>query len=103
MASLYRPTVIRYVNAQGRQVEKGTPGARRIREKSKTWRGRYRAADGKPRTVSLCDDQDAAETMLNELSNRAKREARGDIDPFEFHRERPLTEHLADFRAFLES
>ena len=67
MASLYRPTVIRYIDLQGRQVPKGTPGAKRTREKSKTFRGRYRGADGKPRTVSLCDDEDAAETMLGEI------------------------------------
>ena len=103
MASVYRPTVIRYIDSQGRQVPKGTIGAKRTREKSKTFRGRYRGADGKPRTVSLCDDQDAAETMLNELVTRAKREARGDIDPFEDHRKRPLAEHLEHFRAFLES
>ena len=103
MASVYRPTVIRYLDSQGRQVPKGTPGAKRTREKSKTFRGRYRGADGKPRTVSLCDDQDAAETMLNELVTRAKREARGDIDPFEDHRKRPLAEHVEGFRSFLES
>ncbi len=103
MASLYRPTVIRYINAEGRQVSKGTLDAKRLRERSKTWRGRYRAADGKMRTVSLCDDRDAAETMLNDLANRAKREARGDIDPFEDHRQRTLAEHVEDFRAFLES
>ena len=101
MASLYRPTVIRYIDSQGRQVPKGTPGAKRVREKSKTFRGRYRGADGKPRTASLCDDQDAAETMLSELVKRAKREAAGDIDPFEDHRKRPLAEHLADFESGL--
>ena len=103
MASLYRPTIIRHIDAKGRQVPKGTPGAKRVREKSKTFRGRYRAADGKIRTVSLCDDQDTAETMFNEIVSRAKREARGDIAPFEDHRKRPLAEHVEDFRTFLES
>jgi predicted RNase H-like HicB family nuclease len=101
MASLFRPTVIRYVNAQGRQIPKGAPGAKRVREKSKTYRGRYRTAGGKIRTVSLSDDHDAAETMLGELVKRAKRKASGDIDPFEDHRKRPLTEHLEDFEAAL--
>ena len=101
MASVYRPTVIRYIDSQGRQVPKGTPAAKRTREKSKTFRGRYRGADGKPLTVSLCDDQDAAETMLNELVKRARREAAGDIDPFEDHRKRPLADHLEEFEAAL--
>ncbi len=103
MASLYRPTIIRYCDAQGRQVPKGTTGAKRTREKSKTFRGRYRAADGMICTMSLCDDRDAAETMLAKIANRAKRESRGEIDPFEDHRQRPLAEHVEDFRSFLES
>jgi hypothetical protein len=103
MSSLYRPTVIRYTDSQGRQVPKGTPGAKRVHSKSKTLRGRYRAADGTIRTVSLCDDRDAAETMLNELVRRARREAAGDIDPFEGHRQRPLAEHIEAFREFLDA
>ena len=103
MAGTYRPTIIRYLNAQGRQVPKGTPGARRVREKSKTFWGRVPDANGKPRGVALCDDADAAESMLATMKERAKRIARGDIDPFEDHRERPLAEHVEDFRSLLES
>jgi len=64
MANLYRPTIIRYVDADGRQVTKGTPGARHKRMKSKTWWGKYRGADGKPKCVSLDEDRETAETML---------------------------------------
>ena len=103
MAGTYRPTIIRYLNAQGRQVPKGTPGARRVREKSKTFWGRVPDANGKSRGVALCDDGEAAEAMLTEMKQRAKRIARGDIDPFEDHRERPVAEHVEDFRSFLES
>ena len=103
MAGTYRPTIIRYLNAQGRQVRKGTPGAKRVREKSKTFWGRVPDANGRSHGVPLCDDADAAESMLAEMKQRAKRIARGDIDPFEVHRERPLAEHVEDFRGFLES
>ncbi len=103
MAGTYRPTIIRYLNAKGRQVPKGTPGARRVREKSKTFWGRVPDANGKGRGVALCDDEDAAEEMLAAMKQRAKRIKRGDIDPFEEHRERPLAEHVEDFRSFLES
>ncbi len=101
MSGTYRPTIIRFYDAHGRQVRKGTPGARRVREKSKTYWGRCADANGKVRSVSLCDDEDAAEEMLAAMKQRAKREARGDIDPFEVHRQRPLAEHLADFEAAL--
>ena len=103
MAGIYRPTIIRFYDSQGRQVPKGTPGARRVREKSKTFWGRVPDANGKPRGVSLCDDEEAAETMLTAMKQRAKRIARGDVDPFEDHRSRPLAEHVEDFRGFLEA
>ena len=103
MAGTYRPTIIRYINAQGQQVRKGTRGARRVREKSKTYRGRVPDASGKVRSVALCDDAEAAQAMLAEMKQKAKRIARGDIDPFEDHRKRPLAEHVDDFQEFLES
>ncbi len=103
MVGIYRPTIIRYVDTQGHRVRKGTPGARRVREKSKTFWGRCADANGKVRPVGLCDDEQAAEAMLAEMKQRAKRIARGDIDPFEDHRKRPLAEHVEDFRSFLES
>ena len=103
MAGTYRPTIIRYVNSQGKRVPKGTPGAKRVREKSKTFWGRCADANGKVRPVALCDDADAAEEMLAAMKQRAKRIARGDVDPFEAHRERSLAEHVEDFRSLLES
>ena len=98
--SVYRPTIIRYV-LNGKRVTKATPGARARREKSDTYWGRLPMANGKRKPVSLCDDKEAAEEMLAVILNRAKREARGDIDPFEDHRKRPLVEHLDDFKAGL--
>ena len=103
MAGIYRPTIIRYYDTKGRQVPKGTAGAKKVREKSKTYWGRVPDANGKPRGVALCDDEEAAETMLAEMKQRAKRIARGDIDPYEEHRLRPLGEHIDDFQVFLES
>ncbi len=109
MAGVYRPTIIRWVDSRGSRgprdnpVTKETPGARPIRVKSKTFWGRVPDVNGKPQPVSLCDDEEAAETMLTALKQRAKRIKRGDIDPFEDHRERPLADHVTDFRTFLES
>ena len=103
MSGTYRPTIIRFYDSQGRQVRKGMPGAKRVREKSKTYWGRCADANGKVRPVGLCDDEQAAEAMLAEMKLRANRIARVDIDPFEDHRSRPLAEHVEDFRTFLES
>ena len=103
MSGPYRPTIIRHVNAKGQRVPAGTPGSKRIREKSKTYWGRVPDANGKPRPVALCDGAEGAEVMLAEMKQRARRAARGDGDPYEDHRKRPLSEHLEDFEAFLES
>ena len=49
------------------------------------------------------DDRELAELKMSELVRQARREAAGDIDPFEDHRKRPLAEHVEDFSSFLES
>ena len=103
MSTLYQPVVIRTVDRSGKRCAKGAPGARSIRKRSKTWRGRYRNADGKVCTISLGTDRELAEIKLSEILRRSKRERAGDIDPFEDHRKRPLTEHLEDFRGYLDS
>ena len=97
MSSIFRPTVIRYYDKQGKRCKKSTLGSKARREKSDTLRGRYRDVDGKERTVSLGTDRETAELKLGELVRRMKRERAGDIDPFEDHRKRPLAEHLEDF------
>ncbi len=103
MASTYRPTVIRFLDSQGRQVRKGTPGARRVRQKSKTIWGRYRDGEGEVQTVSLDSDQETAESMLADLVKRARRERSGDADPYESSRLKPLSEHIDEFEQHLRS
>ncbi len=89
MASLFRPTVIRYVDKAGKQVSKGTPGAKRVREKSKTWRGRYVDSKGKTKTVSLFDSRDLSKAKLANIEQRVREELAGvrKHDPYETHRE----------------
>jgi integrase len=92
MASLFRPTIVRYVNKDGRQVSKATPGAKRVRKKSKTWRGRYEDAKGQTKTVSLFDDKESSEAKFATILQRVREEKAGirRPDPFEVHRETPL-------------
>lgn len=66
----------------------------------KTIWGRCADANGKVRPAALCDDADAAEAMLAAMKQRAKREARDDIDPFEDHRSRPPESRAATCSAF---
>jgi len=101
MASLYRPTVIRFYDAGGRQVPKGTPGSRRVREKSNTWWGKYKGTDGQPVREALCDDHDGAETMLADKVKAARQKRLYGVDPFENHRARlllcPLCDSLGEY------
>ena len=103
MACLFKVRSVRYVDARGRRVPKGTPGARKRIERSKNWYGEFRDADGILRRVPLCTDKDASQIMLNERIRKEARKMAGLADPYEVHRKRPLAEHLAEFRQFLQS
>jgi integrase len=103
MAHLFKPVVIRYRLPDGKAVPKGTPAARKVRERTKKWYASYEDGDGMPARKPLCADKSAANTMLNELVKKSSRERAGDRDPFEEHRKRPLAEHQADFKRHLEA
>lgn len=81
MASLFRPHVIHYINAQGRRVRKGTPGAQRLRVRSRQWHGKYRDADGVLKRAPLFRDKAASQARLTELVRRAERLQVGLADP----------------------
>jgi integrase len=99
--TIYLAVVIRYKDANGRRVSKDTPGAKRVREKSKTWRARFTDRTGKSRTKSLgVTDKGDAQILLAQILDR---EQRGVTDQFADHRDRPLTEHVEDFTRHLES
>jgi integrase len=100
MARLFKKSITRYLDAEGRQVPKGTPGARKVREKSAKWYGRV---PGAPRPVPLCENKAAAQVMHNELLRKAGLATVGITDPYEQHRKRPLLDHLADFEAALRA
>lgn len=91
MASLYKKPIVRVDPKTGKKVK----------AKSAKWWGRYRDALGRDRRVPLARDKSASQAMLNELVRKAEREAPGQVDPFEEHVNRPLTEHVDDFEQYL--
>src|SRR5262245_59027039 len=120
-SSLFKVTVVQYwlhdcwINAEGRpcgkgapgarfvkarKVPKGTPGAVRVKTKSAKWYGRV---PGSPRAVPLSANKVAAQQLLAQLVKKAELGRAGISDPFEEHRQRPLAEHLADYRRELEA
>jgi len=103
LGTIFRPYVVRWRNAAGKAVKKGTPGAKQVRERAKKWYGQYRDENNAKVRTPLCRDKVAAKTMLAELERKADRARAGDIDPFDEHLKRPLPEHVADFRLHLEA
>jgi len=97
MAHLYRNTVHRDVDADGKRCRKDSPGARKTVEKSKAWYGRYRDADGIEHRVKLATDKTIARQMLHELERKSLQQSAGLVDPFEAWHTAPLTEHVDDF------
>ena len=101
--SIFRSSVTRYVDAQGHRVTSDTPGAKKIHPKSKgCWYGEYRDLDGTRKRVKLSRDKTQAQRKLAELVHKVERRRNG-LDQYEVHLDRPLSEHLADFRSYLEN
>ena len=92
MASLYKKPIVVTDPKTGKKV-KG---------KSRKWWGRYRDENGVDKRIPLATDKMAAQAMLCELVRKVELKLAGLEDPFEPHRKRPLVDHLADFRRFLE-
>ena len=94
---------VRFKGSDGKTITapvtlKGKNAGTHCRVKSPTWYGKVK---GVP--VPLCTNKEASEVMLGDLVRKVERGEAGMVDPFEAFRKRPVAEHLADFRAHLES
>ncbi len=102
--AVFKPRIVRYLDKQGKRVKKGTPGARKVKVKARKYHGRYWGADGRMKRVPLCADKAAARQMLADLVRAAEREKAGLSDPrLEESAQRPLAEHLEDYRRHLQA
>jgi integrase len=100
MASLVKITVVRHLDAEGRAVPAGTPGAVKVKEKSKNWYAQLEpdeTPDGKRRRVPLVGDKRLAKGMLAKLVSEAMRGNFDLLDRNAEHRHRPLAEHLENY------
>jgi integrase len=108
MASLYKPKIVAYSLPDGSthlpsggRVTKDTPGAVRTETRSKKWYGRYTDGNGKTVRVPLSESKETARRMLNKIAGDAELASVGITDPFAAHRQRPLLEHLDDYKRYL--
>jgi integrase len=109
MAHLLRPWQVRYVDAEGRRVPKGTPKAKKVRQRARKWYGAGipgKDAEGKPygtRRIALASDKAVARQMLADLVRRSERREVGFEDKTTEAASTPLADHLADFESWMRS
>jgi integrase len=107
VASLFKPKIIAYRlpsgasrTSNGKLVTKDTPDAVKIVRRTKKWYARY-SVQGKKMRVPLSENKEVARTMLAKLVHDSQLAKLGIRDPFARHRDRPLEEHLEEFRLYL--
>jgi integrase len=103
MASLLKPWVVRYLDSEGRQVPKGTPGACKVKQRASKWYAQYVDLDGRRRRVPLCTDKVASRQMLATIEREVQLGRAGVSDPFAQHRKAPVEAHLADYEVHVRN
>ena len=103
MASPFKKKIVRYVTPEGQRCGPQSPGAIKRVEKSRKYYGSVPQPNGKRKTIPLCPDLSRSKQLLNKLLTDAALRRHGLVDPSEAHRQRPLAEHLADYRRELEA
>src|SRR5262245_31499401 len=99
MAHLVRVTKTSYVDASGKRVPKGTPGATKLRQKAAKWYGAGIPGLPPKKRVPLATDKAAARRMLEELVRKNEKGAAG-LPDRTAHR-KPLAEYLEAFEGDL--
>jgi integrase len=84
----------------GKKVPPGTPGAKKVSVKSKKWYG-FVEKNGKRKAIPLCTDLQKSKGLLNKLLDDVTEEKNGRGDRFKDHRQRPLSDHLDDWKNFM--
>jgi len=92
MASIFKPVYTRTDPKTGKKVRK------RLRK----WYFDYRDASGRIRRVAGLRNKEKTRIIALEMEHRALRQRLGLEDDYGAHRNRPLLEHLEEFRAYMQ-
>ena len=101
MREVFRKKITRY-RLNGKVVSRDTPGAVKTTEQTAKYYGEWTDARGKRKSKALSRDKSIARQMLARIMREVEREKAGLTDSTAQHQSRPLSDHLADFRAVLE-
>jgi hypothetical protein len=94
---MFKKSVITW-KLDGRRVPAKTPGAVKVVTETEKWYGKLNGDH-----VPLAADKDIARKMLKKLSGDSALRSVGLVDPYEQHRDKPLSAHLSDYRVVLSS
>src|SRR5579871_5221089 len=95
MATLAKRVQTRWYKS-GERVAAGTPGAKKVKEKSDHWYIVYKI-NGKIRRQRAYTDKAASEAMLTDWRKSQERGEAGLLDPYKVQLDRPLQEHLDEY------
>jgi integrase len=99
VAHLIRPTITKYIDADGKRVPPGTRKATKVTEKASKWYGVGIPGQPPKKRVPLASDKEAARRLL---ANMVRDAEQGDAKmPDRLAAGKPLLEHLTEFRADL--
>jgi integrase len=102
MASLVRIWITRYTDKQGRRVPKGTPGAKKVKERSTVWYGQFKE-NGEYKRVPLFTDKTASSVRLAELVRGVERGEVGLINPLKGVLGQEIEVHVQDYLTHLRT
>ena len=74
----------------------------RIQKQAENWSAKVKDDLGVWQRVTFCPDKTLSGLMLDDLKRKAMKCRAGLADPFDAHRKRPLSEHVAEFEKSLE-
>jgi integrase len=100
---VFKQQIVTYRTREGKKCKSTDAGAVKTTRESYQWYGEFVDACGRRRRVPLCPDKREAEKMLAKLITDAKMATLGMVDRYAEHRDRPILEHLEDFRRDLEA
>jgi integrase len=96
VAFIRKVQVVHYVDADGKRVPKGTPGAVKVRVKSKKWYIFWQ--DGKKKkSMPAFKDKQSSEAEMNKLVKALERGEAGLADPYKKHLDGNIAAHLEKY------
>ncbi len=99
MAHLIKVSTVYYVDRDGKRVPPSTPGAKRVKEKSRKWYAKGVPGWPKGKKAPLAANKEVAKKMLDDLVEQAERGGAG--LPVVKPSQKSLTDHLEDFEKAL--